>query len=818
MKNCFGVVVYDNSNGSLIYLNNFSGNLYHAIDNGSYNKWDNTTIGNYWDNYTGMDVDRNGIGDTPYNITGKSSSMDTKPIMLCAPPYLSIQFPVNNTVVGRFPPYYNITVAEGKGHTFWYKMMETGRTSYTVLSGDLLEKINGYFDQGLWDALSNGTQIIRFYVNDSMGYGSYTDISILVNKSSDFGTLNLTSNADDPDEGNFTLDWDAIYNCNNYSIYKDNELIKDIHGGVELLQSSHPITSYDLSEAISGTYFYIVEAHLSNGSKVLSNCINVTLLVKGVGGKYSVSPFILDDTGGGNYTWSQLTSNSWCSGSGSYGDPFVISTIIINGSGSGSCLVIRNSQIYFNVTNSTFTNSGSGSFDSGLRCENMTRGTIFDNNCSFNNGHGITFIDSFNNTIEDNLAVNNSYSGIFIDPSYDMTVTLNYANNNDMFGICIESNEDLTITENFATGNELYGIYLENATDINVIGNIISNNRGYGILLNNSDENNLRANVISNNPVGIYFNSSNYNNILDNTFTGNAQDYIEVNSVGNNFGDEPETPPPEEPPNILLLLIIIGALVGALGAGGFLVVKSRKTIRERDDEILELMSKKESITEEDIAISKEKHFCVVHRGPIEGYNFICPDCGTYYCIKCIEALKDLENTCWSCGEILDPSKPAKEIKEKDKLEAIVEEDPEIETPGYNLPKIKKKDNITKFAGKDSEIKLPWYKLQVIKIKEKIKKIAEKEDPWYKLPIIKIKDKFKKIAEKDPEMKQSRYKLPKLRKKDKIEKIVEKDPEIKDAWYNISDNKYEDKLETIEEKDSEKKDTWYLNPKRYKKDL
>ena len=269
-----------------------------------------------------------------------------------------------------------------------------------------------------------------------------------------------------------------------------------------------------------------------------------------------------------------------------------------------------------------------------------------------------------------------------------MTVTLNYANNNDQFGIYIDSNDDLAITQNFATGNELYGIYLENATDIDIIGNIISNNRGYGILLNNSEGNNLRENIISNNPVGVYFNSSNNNVVIDNTLTGNTEDFIEVDSQGNDFGDEEtETPPvPEEPPNILLFLIIIGALSVGLGAGGFIVVKSRKIIRERDEEILALASKKDSITDEDIAISKEKHFCVVHRGPIEGINFICPDCGTYYCIKCIEAIKKLENSCWSCGIPLDPSMPAKEIKEKGKIEAIVEENPEIEDSTHKQPK------------------------------------------------------------------------------------------------------------------------------------
>jgi len=73
---------------------------------------------------------------------------------------------------------------------------------------------------------------------------------------------------------------------------------------------------------------------------------------------------------------------------------------------------------------------------------------------------------------------------------------------------------------------------------------------------------------------------------------------------------------------------------------------------------------KTKITEGDISVSKEKHFCLVHRGPIKGLNFICPECGTYYCLNCLEAIKENENACWSCGKALDPTSPIKKPQEK----------------------------------------------------------------------------------------------------------------------------------------------------------
>ena len=53
--------------------NVFYGNTFlHLKQNsffiGSYNKWDNGSYGNYWDNYNGSDTDSNGIGDQKYEI------------------------------------------------------------------------------------------------------------------------------------------------------------------------------------------------------------------------------------------------------------------------------------------------------------------------------------------------------------------------------------------------------------------------------------------------------------------------------------------------------------------------------------------------------------------------------------------------------------------------------------------------------------------------------------------------------------------------------------------------------------------------------
>ncbi len=49
---------------------------------------------------------------------------------------------------------------------------------------------------------------------------------------------------------------------------------------------------------------------------------------------------------------------------------------------------------------------------------------------------------------------------------------------------------------------------------------------------------------------------------------------------------------------------------------------------------------------------QSKRICVVHRGIIKGRVFMCGNCRIFYCIDCKNAIVDLENKCWNCGDVL----------------------------------------------------------------------------------------------------------------------------------------------------------------------
>jgi len=75
-----GAFIHDSSTLNTFVWNNFTGNGINAEDDGVNNQWDNGSHGNYWNDYPGVDLNDDGIGDTPYSISGSAGNQDNYPI------------------------------------------------------------------------------------------------------------------------------------------------------------------------------------------------------------------------------------------------------------------------------------------------------------------------------------------------------------------------------------------------------------------------------------------------------------------------------------------------------------------------------------------------------------------------------------------------------------------------------------------------------------------------------------------------------------------------------------------------------------------
>ena len=286
---------------------------------------------------------------------------------------------------------------------------------------------------------------------------------------------------------------------------------------------------------------------------------------------------ILIDDSIWNKNWAYTAWHyDWCSGSGSWTDPYVIENVTINGQYLSSCIDIRNSDKYFIIRNCTLYNSRNFPCIYFLYTNN---GKIIDNNCSDNNGDGIYLRDSNNNTLSgntlinnrgdginlvfsntntlsgntfdnnryggiylsmsdnikllDNIAINNS-GGIILHNSNSSMLLGNTANNNSA-GISLGNSFNNTLSGNSVSYNNYYGIYVSNSDNNTLSGNFASNNDDHGINLYNSDNNTLSGNIASNNnDYGIYLDHCNNHTLLGNTASNNDDYGIYLGSSNNN--------------------------------------------------------------------------------------------------------------------------------------------------------------------------------------------------------------------------------------------------------------------------------------------
>ncbi|MHA1520524.1 MAG: NosD domain-containing protein [Promethearchaeota archaeon] len=205
-----------------------------------------------------------------------------------------------------------------------------------------------------------------------------------------------------------------------YTIYLDGTLFETDSWtpGVPIL-----ITLDTLDILLSGIYIFSIVAVDGLGGNISDN---VKVTVWNGMGLVSYEPIFIDGDDEAN-DWNTFPEKT---GSGTFGDPYIIENFEIDANASGSGIFIRDSDVYMEIINCTISNSGITYGDAGIRLENCENINII--NCTLNN---------------------NGYFGIYLDASSNITISWNNASNNTQYGISLHDSSYNVI---------YFNIFLEN--------------------------------------------------------------------------------------------------------------------------------------------------------------------------------------------------------------------------------------------------------------------------------------------------------------------------------------------------------------------
>ena len=487
-----------------IYLNNLEGNLLlQAEDNGTNNLWDDGFTGNFWGDYWNKYPSANSIGgiwDTPYGISGNSGSED--------------RYPLSNPSIS----YYTIPVAN-------FSVNAT-----QIVAGQSVE----FLDLTTW-----GNPPLNFQWNFSDGTSNST-LNNPVHEYTTSGIHQVILTVTDID-GDISIKNDVFID-----VLEDFFPLSNFTANLTQITEEESINFTDLTSSGNLPYSYQWNFGDGTGNSSEINPIhqfsspgifNITLTIIDVDGDISVSEqfsikvvhkyeqhfYILIN---GN---SEL--DDFCSGNGTDGtqsNPHIIENYAIDAGGVGSGIKIQNTNRYLIIRNCTTINSGSDyspNWDSGIMLSSSSNINITGCN-SFYNEYGLYIEYSQNIVIHNNNISFNNGNGIsLIDSTKNSEITLNNASYNKVDGICLQFGSDNNVVSgNIATYNERHGIWVYTSHNILMVDNLFSYNNRDGIHLDDSEDNIISScNITYNNRSGIYLQYTRNNSISNNVISDNHE-------------------------------------------------------------------------------------------------------------------------------------------------------------------------------------------------------------------------------------------------------------------------------------------------------
>ncbi len=235
-----------------------------------------------------------------------------------------------------------------------------------------------------------------------------------------------------------------------------------------------------------------------------------------------VSPIFIDDSDP-THNWATFASNNpWCFGSGAPGDPYTILDVRIDGMQGPYCIMVQNSNKFFQIADCRLFDTSQNEFGSGIIFENVSNGFIF-NSIIYSNGFcGICIVTSSILVLAHNTIHNSKEYGISLVECSQSLIQMNNIHQSSGAGIELLECSEIAVYDNDLSYNGFYGIVCDYTNNSEIKENTINHN-DEGIFLAASSNCLIETNTVSdNNECGIMLGfSSNFNTITNNVFFNN---------------------------------------------------------------------------------------------------------------------------------------------------------------------------------------------------------------------------------------------------------------------------------------------------------
>ncbi|MHA1927518.1 MAG: right-handed parallel beta-helix repeat-containing protein [Candidatus Thorarchaeota archaeon] len=211
-------------------------------------------------------------------------------------------------------------------------------------------------------------------------------------------------------------------------------------------------------------------------------------------------------------------------GSGTSGDPYVISGFSITS--SGSCISIQDTTVYFVIRDCLLSGS-----QNGVNLSSSHNGEIRNNTIS-ENEIGVSLSYSLSITILDNIIYRNDY-GVYIIGAGINTVVIGNIIEANYYGVELSNTSGNTVEQNTISGG-LQCVVFTTSTENTLMDNILSN-CNQGMYLNGSTDNNIERNSIFESLfIGIELYNSSANTIVENILSENGNEGMRFTSSSGN--------------------------------------------------------------------------------------------------------------------------------------------------------------------------------------------------------------------------------------------------------------------------------------------